>query len=55
MGKEDVKMSKLKKIVLSIIITLLGIIGISTLSSAYYVGQSISVSKSFWQSFIFCL
>ena len=36
-------MSKLKKIVFSIIITLFGIVGISTLSLAYYVGQSISV------------
>ena len=50
-------MSKLKKIVLSIIITLLGIIGISTLSSAYYVGQSISVSYTEYlnNSNIYCV
>ena len=39
-------MSKLKKVILSIIITLLGIIGISTVSSAYYVGQNITVRYS---------
>ena len=36
-------MSKMKKVILSIIVALIGVIGISTVSSAYYVGQKLTV------------
>lgn len=39
-------MSRTKKIILSIIITIIGIISIATVSSAYYVGQDLAVTYS---------
>ena len=50
MGKEDVEMSRTKKLLLSVIIALIGIISIATVSSAYYVGQSLSITYSQYAS-----
>ena len=37
-------MSKIKKIVLSIVFAIVGLFGLSTVSSAYYVGQNLAVT-----------
>ena len=50
-------MNKTKKIILSVILAIIVIFGINTISSAYYVGQYLSVS--YWQymsnSNIYCV
>ena len=50
-------MSKTKKIIISIIIMLLAILGFSNISHGYYVGQKLSVSYSNYASSnnIFCV
>ena len=44
--REDVEMSRTKKIILSIIIALVGLFCMSSISSAYYVGQDLTVTYS---------
>ena len=50
-------MSKLKKIVFSIVLAIIMVIGISTVSSAYYVGQNLTITSDqyLYSSNIFCM
>lgn len=50
-------MSKLKKIAIAIIIAVITILGIYTISNAYYVGQSITLTKSQYKTSnnIYCM
>ncbi len=50
-------MNRLKKIVISIIVTLIAILGFATISEAYYVGQNVTITKNQYynSSNIFCM
>lgn len=50
-------MSKLKRIAITLAITIISILGIVTISTAYYVGQSITLTKSQYKnsSNIYCM
>ena len=50
-------MSKLKKIAIAIIIAVITILGIYTISNAYYVGQSITLTKKQYKTSnnIYCM
>ena len=51
------KISKMKKFIVVIIITLIAILGMSSISNAYYVGQSITITYDEYANSnnIFCM